>query len=86
MTSSSWRRNSKSKKITITNMMLIILQLQKLLINMTLFLAEHRKDFEISQQLSKIEDEQAIGAQLQKKLKELQVTIMPLKLCCPMKK
>lgn len=54
--------------------MLIILQLQKLLINTTPFLAECRKDFEISQQLSKIEDEQAIGAQLQKKLKELQVT------------
>lgn len=34
---------------------------------------EYRKDFEISQQLSKIEDEQAMGAQLQKKLKELQV-------------
>lgn len=33
-----------------------------------------RKDFEISQLLSKIEDEQSMGAQLQKKIKELQVT------------
>ena len=33
-----------------------------------------RKDFEISQFLSKIEDEQLLGAQLQKKIKELQVT------------
>ena len=34
----------------------------------------HRKDFEISQLLSKVEDEQSMGAQLQKKIKELQVT------------
>lgn len=33
----------------------------------------YRKDFEISQLLSKIEDEQSLGAQLQKKIKELQV-------------
>ena len=33
----------------------------------------HRKDFEVSQLLSKIEDEQSMGAQLQKKIKELQV-------------
>ena len=33
----------------------------------------HRKDFDMSQLTSKIEDEQAMGAQLQKKLKELQV-------------
>ncbi len=33
----------------------------------------HRKDFETSQLLSKIEDEQTLGAQLQKKIKELQV-------------
>ena len=33
----------------------------------------NRKDFEISQLLSKIEDEQSLGAQLQKKIKELQV-------------
>ena len=32
-----------------------------------------RKDFETSQLLSKIEDEQSLGAQLQKKIKELQV-------------
>ena len=32
-----------------------------------------RKDFEISQFLSKIEDEQSLGAQLKKKIKELQV-------------
>lgn len=33
-----------------------------------------RKEFETSQLLSKIEDEQSLGAQLQKKIKELQVT------------
>ena len=33
-----------------------------------------RKDFEVSQLNNKIEDEQAISIQLQKKLKELQVT------------
>ena len=33
----------------------------------------NRKDFETSQLLSKIEDEQSLGAQLQKKIKELQV-------------
>ncbi len=40
---------------------------------------KHRKDFEISQLSSKIEDEQAMAAQLQKKLKELQVKWMILK-------
>ncbi len=39
------------------------------------FFLIHRKDFEISQLCSKIEDEQAMSAQLQKKLKELQVII-----------
>ncbi len=38
-------------------------------------LIHNRKDFEISQLNSKIEDEQAMSAQLQKKLKELQVRI-----------
>ena len=33
----------------------------------------YRKDFETSQLLSKIEDEQSLGSQLQKKIKELQV-------------
>ncbi len=33
----------------------------------------NRKDFELSQLNNKIEDEQAITIQLQKKLKELQV-------------
>ena len=33
----------------------------------------NRKDFETSQLLCKIEDEQSMGAQLQKKIKELQV-------------
>lgn len=33
----------------------------------------NRKDFETSQLLSRIEDEQSLGAQLQKKIKELQV-------------
>ena len=33
----------------------------------------HRKDFEFSQLQTKIEDEQALGTQLQKKIKELQV-------------
>jgi len=32
-----------------------------------------RKDFEMSQILGKIEDEQTLGIQLQKKIKELQV-------------
>ena len=32
-----------------------------------------RKDFEISQLLNRIEDEQTLGIQLQKKIKELQV-------------
>ena len=35
----------------------------------------HRKDAEIIQLYSKIEDEKTLGAQLQKKLKELQVTM-----------
>ncbi|NXW52570.1 MYSS protein, partial [Nyctiprogne leucopyga] len=35
----------------------------------------HRKDFEISQIQSKIEDEQALGMQLQKKIKELQASL-----------
>lgn len=34
-----------------------------------------RKDFEISQIQSKIEDEQALGMQLQKKIKELQASL-----------
>ncbi len=42
----------------------------------------HRKDFETSQLLSKIEDEQTLGAQLQKKIKELQVF---LKICYAVK-
>lgn len=33
----------------------------------------NRKDFELSQFLSKIEDEQSVAAQSQKKIKELQV-------------
>lgn len=37
-----------------------------------------RKDFEISQIQSKIEDEQALGMQLQKKIKELQASLCPL--------
>lgn len=36
-----------------------------------------RKEFDISQQNSKIEDEQALALQLQKKLKENQVTYFP---------
>lgn len=32
-----------------------------------------RKDFELSQLQTKMEDEQALGTQLQKKIKELQV-------------
>lgn len=38
----------------------------------------NRKDFETSQLLSRIEDEQSLGAQLQKKIKELQVIIQYL--------
>ncbi len=50
----------------------------KTLKNLLLFkknelLNTYRKDFETSQLLSKIEDEQTLGAQLQKKIKELQV-------------
>lgn len=40
-----------------------------------MFFFIHRKDFEISQLNGKIEDEQAMSAQLQKKLKELQVRL-----------
>ncbi|KAF1516996.1 Myosin-1B, partial [Eudyptula albosignata] len=36
-----------------------------------------KKDFEISQIQSKIEDEQALGMQLQKKIKELQASLCP---------
>lgn len=37
-----------------------------------------RKEFDISQQNSKIEDEQALALQLQKKLKENQVKFFPV--------
>lgn len=37
------------------------------------FTLSDRKDFELSQLQSKMEDEQALGTQLQKKIKELQV-------------
>lgn len=37
------------------------------------FILLYRKDFELSQLQTKIEDEQALGTQLQKKIKELQV-------------
>ena len=40
-----------------------------------ILLSYYRKDFEISQLLSKIEDEQSLGSQLQKKIKELQVML-----------
>lgn len=36
-------------------------------------LLPHRKDFELNALNARIEDEQAVGSQLQKKLKELQV-------------
>lgn len=36
-------------------------------------LLPHRKDFEVNALNARIEDEQALGIQLQKKLKELQV-------------
>lgn len=45
-----------------------------------------RKDFEISQLNSKIEDEQVIIAQLQKKIKELQVFNYVLQIKCVMDK
>lgn len=48
-------------------------------IHYILYLSFFRKDFEISQLLSKIEDEQSLGAQLQKKIKELQVTLCYIK-------
>lgn len=37
------------------------------------FTSLYRKDFEFSELQTKIEDEQALGVQLQKKIKELQV-------------
>lgn len=37
------------------------------------FVLHDRKDFEFSQLLSKIEDEQSVASQSQKKIKELQV-------------
>jgi hypothetical protein len=49
------------------------LKLLKIVIHFLFLLIIHRKDFETSQLLSKIEDEQSLGAQLQKKIKELQV-------------
>ncbi len=58
------------------------IMLQQLIINTNHFIIKCRKDFEISQQLSKIEDEQAMSAQLQKKLKELQVTAETCFICC----
>ena len=36
--------------------------------------SSNRKEFEMSNLQSKIEDEQALGMQLQKKIKELQVS------------
>ena len=39
-----------------------------------LYYFSKRKEFEISNLQSKIEDEQALGIQLQKKIKELQVS------------
>ena len=38
------------------------------------FHLSYRKDFEVSQLQTKFEDEQSLGVQLQKKIKELQVT------------
>ena len=38
------------------------------------FELSYRKDFEVSQLQTKFEDEQSLGVQLQKKIKELQVT------------
>lgn len=39
----------------------------------TFYISVHRKDFEYSQLQSKVEDEQTLGLQFQKKIKELQV-------------
>ena len=44
-----------------------------IVLTFTNFKFNHRKDFELSQLSNRIEDEQAIAIQLQKKLKELQV-------------
>ena len=38
------------------------------------FHLSYRKDFEVSQLQTKFEDEQSLGVQLQKNIKELQVT------------
>lgn len=41
--------------------------------NVYYLLYNHRKEFEVSQLQGKIDDEQSLGSQLQKKIKELQV-------------
>ena len=74
MINSNLMRKSRSKPLPLSSNAIFSnlfspLWHQKL--TMKLFLS--RKDFEISQLLSKIEDEQSLGAQLQKKIKELQV-------------
>lgn len=76
MTNSSWRRSLKSKIYKSADVIFMTAGLKK-----NVSVSECRKDFEISQQLGKIEDEQAMGAQLQKKLKELQVSASADILC-----
>lgn len=49
---------------------------------MFLWFTLYRKDFETSQLLSKIEDEQTLGAQFQKKIKELQVISHNIQIPC----
>lgn len=49
---------------------------------LTLFLP-YRKDFELNALNARIEDEQALGSQLQKKLKELQVIVGGIQLSMP---
>ena len=73
MKNSNQMRRSKSEWPS--DFELYIITQNKYLAHLTKQYFKNRKDFEISQFLSKIEDEQSLGAQLQKKIKELQVTL-----------
>ena len=54
---------------------ILFLPISSLLIMLSsCFDLSYRKDFEVSQLQTKFEDEQSLGVQLQKNIKELQVT------------
>lgn len=81
MTNNNWKRDLKSGFYRLNGTVFKEYNLQnKYLLNsnqlVLTHLQQHRKDFEISQLSSRIEDEQAMAAQLQKKLKELQVKFL----------